>query len=40
MLAGGPLNPKWCEWFMGLPENWTALESPLSETLLSLNAPK
>lgn len=21
---GGPLNPDWCEWFMGLPIGWTA----------------
>jgi hypothetical protein len=23
---GGPLNPTWCEWFMGWPMGWTALE--------------
>jgi hypothetical protein len=22
----GPLNPTWCEWFMGWPMGWTALE--------------
>jgi hypothetical protein len=22
---GGPLNPPWCEWFMGCPIGWTAL---------------
>jgi hypothetical protein len=21
----GRLNPRWCEWFMGFPENWTKL---------------
>lgn len=20
---GGPLNPTWCEWYMGVPEGWT-----------------
>lgn len=24
--AGGPLNPTWCEWFMGFPMGWTASE--------------
>ena len=23
---GGLLNPTWCEWFMGFPDGWTALE--------------
>jgi hypothetical protein len=23
--VGGPLNPDWCEWFMGFPIGWTAL---------------
>ncbi len=23
---GGPLNPDWCEWFMGFPIGWTASE--------------
>jgi hypothetical protein len=27
---GGPLNPEWCEWFMGWPIGWTEL--PRSET--------
>lgn len=22
-IAGGPLNPKWLEWFMGFPDGWT-----------------
>lgn len=22
----GPLNPEWCEWYMGFPPNWTSLE--------------
>ena len=22
---GGPVNPKWAEWLMGLPEGWTDL---------------
>ena len=22
---GGPLNPTWCEWFMGFPLGWTEL---------------
>jgi hypothetical protein len=25
MPIGGPLNPTWCEWFMGFPMQWTAL---------------
>jgi hypothetical protein len=25
-VAGGPLNLEWCEWFMGWPIGWTALE--------------
>jgi hypothetical protein len=24
--VGGPLNPTWCEWFMGWPIGWTASE--------------
>jgi hypothetical protein len=27
---GGPLNPEWCEWYMGFPIGWTALKD--SET--------
>lgn len=23
---GGPLNPSWCEWYMGFPLGWTALD--------------
>jgi hypothetical protein len=23
---GGPLNPEWCEWFMGFPIGWTELK--------------
>jgi len=23
--VGGPLNPTWCEWFMGFPQGWTEL---------------
>lgn len=23
----GPLNPDWCEWFMGFPIGWTALDA-------------
>ena len=23
---GGPLNPRWCEWFMGFPIGWTKFE--------------
>jgi hypothetical protein len=26
MRAGGVLSPTWCEWLMGFPEDWTALE--------------
>ena len=26
-LVGGPLNPEWCEWFMGCPLGWTALSA-------------
>lgn len=26
MPNGGPLNPVWCEWFMGFPLRWTELE--------------
>ena len=25
MPVGGPLNPTWCEWFMGFPMRWTEL---------------
>lgn len=25
MTVDGPLNPTWCEWFMGFPMQWTAL---------------
>lgn len=28
-LAGGPLNLRWCEWFMGFPEGWTRLDEKL-----------
>jgi len=31
-LAGGPLNPTWCEWFMGFPEGWTELDAEHSAT--------
>lgn len=24
-IFGGPLNPMWCEWFMGFPLGWTEL---------------
>lgn len=26
MEIGGPLNPEWCEWYMGYPIKWTELE--------------
>lgn len=25
-VIGGPLNPEWCEWFMGWPIGWTELK--------------
>jgi hypothetical protein len=25
-VIGGPLNPEWCEWFMGWPIGWTGLQ--------------
>ncbi len=25
--VGGPLNPTWCEWFMGFPLGWTELNA-------------
>lgn len=25
-VIGGPLNPTWCEWFMGFPLGWTELQ--------------
>lgn len=25
-VVGGPLNPDWCEWFMGFPIGWTGLK--------------
>jgi len=25
-IMGGPLNPEWCEWFMGWPVGWTGLQ--------------
>ena len=34
----GPLNPPWCEWYMGFPEGWTELV-PL-ETHKSRNAQR
>lgn len=24
-IVGGPLNPEWCEWYMGFPSGWTEL---------------
>ena len=28
-LAGGPLNPRWCEWYQGFPVGWCVLsETP------------
>ena len=32
-LAGGPLNPEWCEWFMGCPLGWTALSALATDRL-------
>lgn len=29
-VVGGPLNPTWCEWFMGFPRGWSEL--PVSAT--------
>jgi hypothetical protein len=26
-VAGGPLSPTWCEWFMGFPAGWTELKA-------------
>lgn len=26
-VLGGPLNPDWCEWFMGWPIGWTASDA-------------
>jgi hypothetical protein len=26
-VVGGPLNPDWCEWFMGFPIGWTASDA-------------
>lgn len=31
--VGGPLNPAWCELFMGFPMGWTDLDCPLPESL-------
>jgi hypothetical protein len=39
-LAGGSLSPTWCEWFMGFPEDWTALDARASATALSRNVRK
>lgn len=25
-LLGGPLNPRWCEWFVGIPVGWASAE--------------
>lgn len=33
--GSGPLNPTWCEWFMGFPMGWTELAH--SETLKCRN---
>lgn len=30
--AGGVLNPKWAEWYMGFPEGWCEIPSEDSET--------
>jgi hypothetical protein len=27
LTGGGSLSPTWCEWFMGFPEDWTALDA-------------
>lgn len=34
-VIGGPLNPTWCEWFMGFPREWTEFapsETPKSHS--------
>lgn len=23
VIGGGPLSPRWLEWFMGFPDGWT-----------------
>ena len=33
-LAGAPLNPSWCEWFMGFPIGWTDVKPPEEGTRL------
>ena len=25
-VIGGPMNPEWLEWFMGVPKGWTGRE--------------
>jgi hypothetical protein len=43
-LGGGNLNPRWCEWFMGLPVGWLVVcDEPAFEpsaTPSCLSAPK
>jgi len=40
--TGGKLSPTWCEWFLGFPDGWTALEqeSPRLATPSCRSAPK
>jgi hypothetical protein len=42
MVAGteGRLSPRFVEWMMGFPDEWTRVESEPSETPLSLRARK
>jgi hypothetical protein len=37
---GRGLNPRWCEWFMGFPEDWTLLDEELSVTPSSRSVRK
>lgn len=40
MLVDGPLNPTWCEWFMGFPMRWTALGGSATRKSQSLPQPR
>lgn len=37
--GGGVLNPRWCEWYMGFPDDWCDLPSADSATPSSPSSP-
>ena len=38
-VAGGALNPRWCEWFMGYPQRWCADASNTSSKSVGSGTP-